>query len=506
MADLEGNKFPDDLTHHTTPIGADAILIHDSVANETKYTLLSEMTTSGSNGLGVTGQGDYVDEAALIADKGPLQAGWVYYDETSMKSLLRNATNDAWVTLAESVVATGEDIGSAVYIRVDFQTTANYFLYTVPAYMILNSQESEGLDATLLPPLSTSMAPYTKLKITPASIGLITLIGTIISPFDDTTPPEVTFVVPSTWTTVTVPITTFTATDEHGVKGYMVITDNATPPTASTAGWLLSPPTTITVAGDGSYTFYAWAKDTAGNVSIETTQPCTVTVTQTNVLKLTWDAISSAQTWLTASGQGSKDLKTSWDGLFGVTFTDLTISGNDVLLEGGSNITIATYMFTSCATLKTIDDPGGMIVALGVNAFLDCTLLSTINLAGVVTVAESSFENTAASSIVLPACTSITGPNVIKNSICTTFVAVSCTTVPDFAFNLAMSLTNVDLRACTALGTDTGNNSVFNSIANNTVVLTVPIALETNNAGGPDGDIVSLLANNPSSPAVTYIS
>ncbi|GAB6082854.1 hypothetical protein JCM30471_17680 [Desulfuromonas carbonis] len=83
-----------------------------------------------------------------------------------------------------------------------------------------------------------------------------------------------------------IPITTFTATDNVAVTGYM-ITESATAPLAGAAGWSATAPTSYTVAVYGSYTLYAWAKDAAGNVSLSASAtvnvinctPGTITVT-----------------------------------------------------------------------------------------------------------------------------------------------------------------------------------------------------------------------------------
>ena len=83
----------------------------------------------------------------------------------------------------------------------------------------------------------------------------------------DTTRPTVTaFAIPATATTLTVPITTLTATDNVGVTGYLVTT-SATKPSAAAAGWTATAPSSYTFGSAGSKTLYAWAKDAAGNVS-----------------------------------------------------------------------------------------------------------------------------------------------------------------------------------------------------------------------------------------------
>jgi len=89
----------------------------------------------------------------------------------------------------------------------------------------------------------------------------------------DTTVPVVSFTLPATATSLTVPVTTFTATDNVGVTGYL-INKSATAPTS---GWLASAPISVTAVA-GSNTFYAWARDAAGNVSLAKSASVTVTI------------------------------------------------------------------------------------------------------------------------------------------------------------------------------------------------------------------------------------
>lgn len=88
-----------------------------------------------------------------------------------------------------------------------------------------------------------------------------------IPPVPDTTSPEVTaFTLPATSEGLTVNVTTFTATDNVAVTGYL-ITESATPPVAGVGAWSASAPATFTASGFGAKTMYAWAKDAAGNIS-----------------------------------------------------------------------------------------------------------------------------------------------------------------------------------------------------------------------------------------------
>jgi len=94
----------------------------------------------------------------------------------------------------------------------------------------------------------------------------------------DTTPPTVTgFTIPSTSTSLTVPITTFTATDNVAATGYLV-TETASTPSSTAAGWSPIVPGSYTAASQGSKTLYAWAKDAAGNISASRSASVTITL------------------------------------------------------------------------------------------------------------------------------------------------------------------------------------------------------------------------------------
>lgn len=77
------------------------------------------------------------------------------------------------------------------------------------------------------------------------------------------------FTIPATSKTLTVPITTFTATDAVAVTGYL-ITTTGTVPLSTDPAWSATAPTSVTLPPttlSGACTLYAWAKDNAGNIS-----------------------------------------------------------------------------------------------------------------------------------------------------------------------------------------------------------------------------------------------
>ena len=117
----------------------------------------------------------------------------------------------------------------------------------------------------------------------------------------DTAPPSVTaFTIPATASSLTVSITSFTATDNVGVTGY-VVTESATAPAASAAGWTAVPPASYAASAAGARTLYAWAKDAAGNVSASRSASVSITLppvdtTLPNVTAFTLPTTSSSLT------------------------------------------------------------------------------------------------------------------------------------------------------------------------------------------------------------------
>ena len=83
----------------------------------------------------------------------------------------------------------------------------------------------------------------------------------------DLIPPVITsFDVIPTTSSLTVPVTSFFATDNIAVTGYK-LTESSNAPDPDESGWSAVPLTWYTFSGSGSKVLYAWAKDAAGNVS-----------------------------------------------------------------------------------------------------------------------------------------------------------------------------------------------------------------------------------------------
>ncbi|MHB9019408.1 MAG: fibronectin type III domain-containing protein [Minisyncoccota bacterium] len=107
--------------------------------------------------------------------------------------------------------------------------------------------------------------------------------GSTTAGADAIAPTVTAFSIPSTSTSLTVSITTFTATDNVGVTGYLV-NESPSSPSISDSGWTTSIPANYIFSSEGSKTLYAWAKDAAGNVSISLNDAVVITLPVTEVI------------------------------------------------------------------------------------------------------------------------------------------------------------------------------------------------------------------------------
>jgi hypothetical protein len=102
-----------------------------------------------------------------------------------------------------------------------------------------------------------------------------------IIPSDTTSPVMVEFTIPITSGSLTVDITSFSATDKYGIAGYK-LTETSSTPNAGDAGWTANVPTTYAFAFSGSKTLYAWVKDPSGNVSLPLSAQVTISIISSN--------------------------------------------------------------------------------------------------------------------------------------------------------------------------------------------------------------------------------
>jgi hypothetical protein len=261
-------------------------------------------------------------------------------------------------------------------------------------------------------------------------------------------------------------------------------------------------------------------------------------------LELTFDDISNAA--LLIGGDVSD--YTVWNTFFGfdtdptlytTQFTSVTVAGNKVYLYGGSGITLRTGLFSEPAqylSIIKVEDNAGCLVGSGYVEDLSgplfeyykspfwydkyditleednyqiCTNLTTFTSSSFITAGFNCFNGctplncdfsalTTAGDGAFGGCIGLVNPDFSAWTTAGGGCFMNCTSLtnPDFsalitcgdnAFNGCTSFAIITLPVCTALGATTGYDDVFNGITNQTITLTIPLALMT------DGDVLYLI-------------
>jgi hypothetical protein len=105
--------------------------------------------------------------------------------------------------------------------------------------------------------------------------------GTVTVTLADSTAPTVNvFLMPAGASSLTVAVTSLSASDATAVTGYL-LSESASAPAAGSAGWSSTPPVSYTFSAAGSVTLYAYAKDAAGNVSAGLAATTVITLADT---------------------------------------------------------------------------------------------------------------------------------------------------------------------------------------------------------------------------------
>jgi parallel beta-helix repeat protein len=149
---------------------------------------------------------------------------------------------------------------------------------------------------------------------------------------DDGTKPVVTaFTIPATASSLTVAVSSFTATDNIAVTGYL-ITGSSTAPLAENTGWTATAPDSFTFFSEGTKKIYAWAKDAEGNVS----------------------ASVSAVVAITLSDDGTKPVVTAFT--IPATASSLTVAVSS--FTATDNIAVTGYLITGSSTAPLAENTG----------------------------------------------------------------------------------------------------------------------------------------------------
>ena len=179
----------------------------------------------------------------------------------------------------------------------------------------------------------------------------------------------------------------------------------------------------------------------------------------------------------------------------GTPFTSVEVVGNEVKLYGGAGITIAPALFTNNANLISFIDSALCIVAVGQLGLSGCVLLTTITLNSCLTFGDNACDqNTALITFNANVATDFGTGCFDTNTFLDTLTIPSAVNIGDQCFNNCVTLSVVNIPLCQQLGSTVGDNNVFlgSGMVNPISNLTVPVALQTCNAGNPDGDIQAI--------------
>lgn len=175
--------------------------------------------------------------------------------------------SSAFYTVPNWITFTGKEVGS---VASPFTVTSSDELFL--AYNPTNATASVPLTAAYK---ETDGTAHTTGSISLAAYSSKVLFYTGQITGEDTPPVVTNFSIPATSDTLYVAITTFTATDDVGVTGYL-LTESSIPPLSSNPSWSASAPTSYTFTSYGSRTLWAWTKDVSGNISSPTSRTVSI--------------------------------------------------------------------------------------------------------------------------------------------------------------------------------------------------------------------------------------
>ncbi len=319
-----------DMWWNTISISADGSVIIAGVNNGTSGRLY--ISTDSGNSWSETMPAGNVNRtwsSSAISDNGGVMVvaaygGLIYVSFDHGLNWMESAVNDYsdmnWQTL--SISGDGLDIISGV------STGRAYLGKDLLHYILSESSSAPSIyDAgwTIGAPDSYTFASagsktlYAWAMDNAKNVSLSTSTDILV---DDSAPTVTAFTIPSGYGSLIVPISTFTASDDNAVTGYLVTNTASTPSLFDTA-WEVTPTSTYIFATEGAKTLYAWAKDAAGNISSSMSDTVTVTIPPATPI---YRSVGPSNTNELASGTATALLTIDASG--NATFSGTTIPNN----------------------------------------------------------------------------------------------------------------------------------------------------------------------------------
>ncbi|WP_306532534.1 hypothetical protein [Geobacter sp.] len=336
--------------------------------------------------------------------------GWTATAPVSVTAVAGSNTFFGWakdaagnVSLAKSasVTVTLPDTAAPVVGAFTLPATATTLAVPVSSF---TATDNVGVTGYLITTSATAPASVTAVagsntfyawaKDAAGNVSLAKSASVTVTLPDATAPVVGAFTLPTTATSLTVPVSAFTATDNVGVTGYL-ITTSTTAPAASATGWSATAPASVTAVA-GSNTFYGWAKDAAGNVSLAKSASVTVTVQTADTTKptLTISALNNGSytnkvtlniTGSTSDASGIKSVTVNGqaitvnpDGSFSTALT-LTVGANTITVVSTDN---AGNQQTDARTVTY--DPNAPVLAVSAPADNSQSSQSFITISGTI--------------------------------------------------------------------------------------------------------------------------
>ena len=332
------------------------------VVPATATSTIVNLTMTASDNIGVTGYLITESATAPLAD----DSGWsstvlnkYIFGTEGAKTIYawaKDAAGNVSLSKSASVTITLPDVAPPTVSAFTMPVTATTLVVDVSTFTATDTVGVTGylITESVTPPAAsaigwTSTAPtsftfsaqgartaYAWAKDAAGNVSASKSASVTISLPDAVAPSVTAFAIPANGTSLTVTVSTFTATDNIAVTGYLV-TESSTAPTAATAGWSGTAPASYAVTGNvpqgaaTSVTLYGWAKDAAGNVSASSS--ATVTLTLPDTTKPVVVAFSIPATANTAA----------------VNITTLTAT---------DNLAVTGYLLTESATAPAASDSG----------------------------------------------------------------------------------------------------------------------------------------------------